>query len=173
MSLFCPYGNYLETENVYIGLTIQSFLQGEKRVGPPTKDDFKLHCLRVDYEYLLNANNAQLDVGTSQVDGNLQLVVVQLLLIHCLMCCPHVCGDSVFCPCFVMHYLHVSSFAIILMRERELVVLLYLSPWCLMTVIVICLFLTVPWVGLMFVVFPDQTHLLLGLKAIFQLCMQL
>ena len=25
------------------------------------------------------------------------------------------------CPCFVMHYLHVSSFAIILTRKRELV----------------------------------------------------
>ena len=43
--------------------------------------------------------------------------------------------------------------------------LLYLSPWCLVTVIVLWLFLTVPWVGLMFVVFPDQTQLLFGLKA--------
>ena len=36
-----------------------------------------------------------------------------------------------------------------------------------MTVIVLWLFLTVPWVGLqcVFVVFPDQTHLRLGLKA--------
>ena len=64
-----------------------------------------------------------------------------------------------------MHYLHVSSFAIILTRKRELVALLYLSPLCLVTVICLWLFLTVPWVGLMFVVFHDQTHLLLGLKA--------
>ena len=43
--------------------------------------------------------------------------------------------------------------------------LFYASPWYLVTVIGLWLFLTVPWVGLMFVVFPDQTHLLLGLKA--------
>ena len=37
-----------------------------------------------------------------------------------------------------------------------------------MTVSVLWHFLTVPWVGLqcVFVVFPDQTHLHLGLKAI-------
>ena len=35
-----------------------------------------------------------------------------------------------------------------------------------MTVIVLWLYLTVPWVGLMLVVFSDQTHLLLRLKAI-------
>ena len=36
-----------------------------------------------------------------------------------------------------------------------------------MTVIILWFFLTVPWVGLqcVFVLFPDQTHLLLGLKA--------
>ena len=53
-----------------------------------------------------------------------------------------------------------SSFAIILMGKRELVALLSLSSWCL--VIVVWLFLAVPWVGLQFVivVFPDDTHLL-------------
>ena len=52
-----------------------------------------------------------------------------------------------------------SRFAIILMGKRELVVLLSLSSWCL--VIVVWLFLAVPWVGLQFVivVFPDYTHL--------------
>ena len=37
-----------------------------------------------------------------------------------------------------------------------------------MTASVLWHFLSVPWVGLqcVFVVFPDQTHLLLGLKAI-------
>ena len=64
-----------------------------------------------------------------------------------------------------MHYIHNSSFAIILTRKRELVALLYLSPGCLVLVIVLWLFLTVPWVGLMFVVFSDKNHLLLGLKA--------
>ena len=53
-----------------------------------------------------------------------------------------------------------SSFAIMLMRKRELVALLSLSSWCL--VIVVFLFLAVPWVFLQFVivVFPDNTHLL-------------
>ena len=53
-----------------------------------------------------------------------------------------------------------SSFAIILMGKRELVALLSLSSWCL--VIVVWLFLAVPWVCLQFVsvVFPDHTHLL-------------
>ena len=40
------------------------------------------------------------------------------------------------------------SFAIILMEKRELVALLCLSTWCLVIVIVMWLFLTVPWVGL-------------------------
>ena len=51
-----------------------------------------------------------------------------------------------------------SSFAIILMGKRELVALLVLSSWCL--VMVVWLFLSVPWVCLRFVivVFPDHTH---------------
>ena len=50
----------------------------------------------------------------------------------------------------------LSSFAIILTRMRELVAVLLLS------LDVMLLFLTVPWVGLQFVivVFPDHTHLL-------------
>ena len=50
------------------------------------------------------------------------------------------------------------SFAIILLEKRELVALLSLSSWCL--VIVVWLFLGVPWVSLQFVivVFPDYTH---------------
>ena len=45
-------------------------------------------------------------------------------------------------------------------RETELVALLSLSSWCL--VIVMFLFLSVPWVCLQFVmvIFPDHTHLL-------------
>ena len=45
-------------------------------------------------------------------------------------------------------------------RERELIALLSLSSWCL--VIVVWLFLAVPWVCLQFVivVFLDHTHLL-------------
>ena len=61
----------------------------------------------------------------------------------------------------LLFYFH-SSFAIILMGKRELVALLSLSSWCL--VMVVWLFLVVPWVCLQFVivVFPDHTHLLFG-----------
>ena len=61
--------------------------------------------------------------------------------------------------CCALLYVH-SSFAIILMGKRELVALLSLSSWCL--VIVVWLFLAMPWVCLQFVilVFPDHTRLL-------------
>ena len=42
----------------------------------------------------------------------------------------------------------LSSFAILLTRKRELVALLLLSFVCLVTVNVLLLFRTVPWVGL-------------------------
>ena len=60
---------------------------------------------------------------------------------------------SMFC-CYFM-----SSLAIILMGKRELVALLSLSSLCL--VIVVWLFLSVPWICLQFVnvEFPDQPHL--------------
>ena len=66
-----------------------------------------------------------------------------------------VCICSMFC--FPLLYVH-SSFAIILMGKRELVALLSLSSWCL--VVVVWLFLAVPWGCLQFVivVFPDHTH---------------
>ena len=53
-----------------------------------------------------------------------------------------------------------SSFAIILKGKRNLVALLSLSSCCLL--VVMWLFLAVPWVCLQFVsvVFPDHTHLL-------------
>ena len=73
-----------------------------------------------------------------------------------------------FCNCsmFCFTFLYVpSSFAIILIGKRELVALLSLSSWCLL--IVVWLFLAVPWVSLQFVivVFPDHTHLLFLSKA--------
>ena len=67
--------------------------------------------------------------------------------------------------CFGMHYFCVlSSFAIILARISELVALLLLSFQFLVTVNIMWLFLTVPWVGLqcVIVVLPDHTHLLFG-----------
>ena len=58
--------------------------------------------------------------------------------------------------CCMLLYVYFS-FAIILMGKRELVALLGLSSWCL--VMVVWLFLGVPWVCLQFVivVFPDHT----------------
>ena len=67
------------------------------------------------------------------------------------------CNCSMFCcALFCVH----SSFAFILMGKRELVALLCLFSWCLM--VVVWLFLTMPWVclQLVIVVFPDHTHLL-------------
>ena len=68
-----------------------------------------------------------------------------------------VCNCSMFC-CTLLYV--PSRFAITLMGKRELVALLSLSSWCL--VIVVWLFLAVPWVCLQFVivVFSDHTHLL-------------
>ena len=63
-----------------------------------------------------------------------------------------------------------SSFAIILKRKKKLVALLLLSYRCIVTINVLCLFLTVPWVGLQYVivVFPDHTYLhFLVLRTIF------
>ena len=66
------------------------------------------------------------------------------------------CNCSMFC--YALLYVH-SGFAIILIGKKELVASLSLSSWCL--VIVVWLFLAVPWVFLQFVivVFPDHTHL--------------
>ena len=59
----------------------------------------------------------------------------------------------------------VSSLAIILTRKRNLNALLYLPSRGHVTVGVLWLILTVPWVGLqcMIVVFPDHNHLLYDL----------
>ena len=64
------------------------------------------------------------------------------------------CNCSMFC--YASLYVH-SSFSIILMGKGELVAMLGLSSWCLL--IVVWLFLAVPWICLQFVivVFPDYT----------------
>ena len=69
------------------------------------------------------------------------------------------CG-SLNCFMFCCALLCVSSFWIVFMEKGELVALLGLSSWCLL--IIVWLFLAVPWVCLQFVivVFPDHTHLL-------------
>ena len=70
-----------------------------------------------------------------------------------------------FGPCCMFFFYSLlgvhPSFAVILTRKRELVALLLLSTWCLVTVSDLWLFLAVPWVGLQFVivVLPDHTHL--------------
>ena len=69
------------------------------------------------------------------------------------------------CSMFCCSLLYVpSSFAIILIWKRELVALLSMSSWCL--VIVVWLFLAVPWVCLqiVIVVFPDHTHYFISIS---------
>ena len=74
------------------------------------------------------------------------------------------CNFIIFCRTFLYF---PSSFAIILMWKTELDALLSLSSWFL--VIVVWLFLAMPWVSLQFkiVVFPDHTHLLF----LYSICM--
>ena len=66
--------------------------------------------------------------------------------------------------CYALLCVQVS-FAIILKRMRKLIALLLLSYRRIVTINVLWLFLTVPWVGLQCVimVFPDHTHLLFEL----------
>ena len=92
-------------------------------------------------------------------------VVVDSLLIVTLIV--GFCNCSLFC--WTLLYVHSSS-AIILFGKREMVALLSLSSWCF--VIVVRLFLALPWVFLQFVivVFPDHTHLLCLLTALFCAC---
>ena len=67
--------------------------------------------------------------------------------------------------CYALPCVH-SSFAIILRRKRKLVALLLLSYRCIVTINVMWLFLTVPWVGMqcVIVVFPVPVHLLFFAK---------
>ena len=73
-----------------------------------------------------------------------------------------VCNCSMFC-CTLVLDVH-TSIAIILMGNGELVALLNLSSWCLVTVE--WLFLAVSWDCLRFVivVFPDHTHSLFQIR---------
>ena len=61
------------------------------------------------------------------------------------------------------YFVSILVSAIILKRKRKLATLLLLSFRCIFTINMMWLFLTVPWVGLQYVivVFPDHTHLLL------------
>ena len=89
-----------------------------------------------------------------------------MLLTYCLM--NFTLFDGIMCLsllCYALLCAH-SSFAIILKRKRKLVALLLLSYRCIVTINVLWLLLTVPWIGLqcVIVVFPDHTHLLFGTK---------
>ena len=66
--------------------------------------------------------------------------------------------------CYALLCVH-SSFAIILKRKRKLVAFLLLSYRGIATINVLRLSITVPWVGLRYVivVFPDHTHLFFGM----------
>ena len=64
--------------------------------------------------------------------------------------------------CYALRGLCVHlSFSIILKRKRKLIALLLLSYRCIVTINVLRLFLTVPWVGLKYanMIFSDHTHL--------------
>ena len=63
-----------------------------------------------------------------------------------------------FGPCIVMQYLVLIL--VLILRKRKLVTLLLLSYKCIVTVNVLWLFLTMPWVGLQCVIveFPDHNH---------------
>ena len=63
---------------------------------------------------------------------------------------------------YALFYVH-SSFEIILKRKTKLVALLVLSYRCFVSINVLWLFLTVPWVGLQYVivVFHDHDHFLI------------
>ena len=60
---------------------------------------------------------------------------------------PIVCGGLVLVLCFVLQY-PVSFLVLQIKAKKELVVLLLLCFECRVAVIVLCLFLAVPWVGL-------------------------
>ena len=81
------------------------------------------------------------------------VVLLLLIVVHIV----GFCSCSMFCCALLCEH---SSFAITLMEKRELIALLSLSSWCLM--IVVLLFLALPWASLQFVVvlFPDHTHVL-------------
>ena len=83
--------------------------------------------------------------------GTVRSKAVVMLLVFCTCVC-----SMFFCALLYV----ISSFAIILMGRRVLVVLLCLSSWCLVIVIVLWLFPAEPLYGLqcVIVVLPAHTH---------------
>ena len=103
--------------------------------------------------------NMNIMVMLSVMLSKIMLIIKAMLIVTTIM---GFCNCSMFC-CALL-YAH-SSFAIILMGKRELVVLLSLTSWCL--VIVGWLFLAMQWVCLQFMVFPVHTYLLFMLRVPF------
>ena len=71
---------------------------------------------------------------------------------------PIACGSySLFC--YALLSVH-SSFSTILKRKKKRIALLLLSYRCIVTITILCLFLTVQWVSLqcMVAVYPDLIH---------------
>ena len=97
---------------------------------------------------------ASSDYGSCPFYGGGSVVGDSLLIVTPIV---GFCNCSMFCCALLCVH---SSFAIISMGKRELVVLLWVSSWC--PVIVVRLFLTMPRVYPQFVivVFPDHTLLL-------------
>ena len=89
--------------------------------------------------------------------------MVPLLLIYCFFVLAIVCWGPGFVFFWYALLCVLSSFAIILKRKRGLFCFAFVSYGHLVTVYVLWLFLTVPWVGLQCVimVLPDHIHLLI------------
>ena len=82
------------------------------------------------------------------VSGLQRVMAVILLFIHSSLMLPSYvvfCVWSLFCNIVVII---LTSFAIIVLRKRELVTLLYLCSCCCVGIYVLCLFLTLPKNGL-------------------------
>ena len=87
-----------------------------------------------------------------------------LLLTYCLslpLLFMVVCSRFLFCYAV---FCVLSTFAITSLGKSKLVDILSLSSRCRVSVIVLCLFYTVPWVSRQFVIvaFPGYTHIHLG-----------
>ena len=88
-------------------------------------------------------------LGCFPLSGGGSVVVALLFIVTPIV---RVCNCSMFCCAFYIVCNHLDG-------KRELAALLSLSSWCL--VIVVWLFLALPWVCLQFVIliFPDHVHL--------------
>ena len=104
----------------------------------PSRISFILPYASLNFYQSCGTNNPNLAAVCSNA-------VILLLLIRCFLLLLLYYSVIVLYFCCAVLYVH-SSFAIILVRKRELVALLSLSFWCL--VIVVWLFLAMPWVSL-------------------------